>query len=625
MEAMTVCASCGAREIGRPRVCQACGEDPRVAGTYRLEGELGRGGTGVTWRARREPGGEPVCLKELRWASMESLDDDRRFAREGDLLAALDHPAIPHHYGAFSWGEGRAHARFIAQELVVGDNLEVERKTRGYTTDEVLQVGVELADVLTYLHERHPPVVHRDLKPSNIMRRVDGRLVLIDFGAARVDALTGASSQVSVAGTFGFMAPEQMRGQAGPAADVYGLGMTLGVLSAGGPPEALLDANNRPELDRIPRLRRDVRALLGELCALDPAERPTARQVAQRCRSLLAGPHEVAPRSPPPRALTDASPARRGLVAGLVIGAALAIIALVFGGIAFLSATFDKPPATVASSAEVVTASAPVAPSVAVLPEPAEASPSLVVPDVAAAPGIAALASDCAEGKADGCAGLVEALGDQRAEVLALPGWPRPLEAGCGHGVGAACLALARVRSQGLGVEASRIQTRAAFGQACEAGVVEGCGSYGHMLLKGDGGPADWKAARVPLAKACDQGDDESCLSVGAIDAEGKNGAKVDRANAMSIFEGLCRKGLTVACENVDAMVGNDWGLPPSGLARRDALERLCAMKSGAACVRLGDLYRRGTTGVPKDAARAGAAFTKGCDVGSKVACERLR
>src|SRR5690606_33700606 len=121
---------------------------------------------------------------------------------------------------------------------------------------------------------------HRDIKPSNIMRRVDGRLLLIDFGAARLAGL--GQSQVSVAGTFGYMAPEQIRGEAGPPADIYGLGMTLAVLLSGAAPEDLLGPDNRPAFSRIAGLRSDVRELLEAMCAIDPAARPSASEVARR-------------------------------------------------------------------------------------------------------------------------------------------------------------------------------------------------------------------------------------------------------------------------------------------------------------------------------------------------------
>lgn len=630
MEAMTVCAHCGTRTEGRALVCERCGEDPRVQGRYRLEGELGRGGGGVTWRARREPGGEPVCLKELRWATMGSLDDERRFAREGELLEALDHPSIPRHFGAFTWGEGRAHALFIAQELVVGDNLEVERKRRGYRLEEVLAVGAEIADVLVYLHERHPPVVHRDLKPSNIMRRVDGRLVLIDFGAARLAGI-GQSQQVSVAGTFGFMAPEQIRGEAGPAADVYGLGMTLAVLLSGGAPEDLLDGNNRPAFERIAGLRGDVRALLGEMCALEAAARPSAREVARRCRRMLQGPERVPPAAP---VASASPPAPRSGARAIVLVAVAAMIA----GIGFVAITITgqvtdtvdraieaaRAPAVTSSVSWTVTTETSTSWTIGdavvnVVPTPPLAQP------VAEGDPVALMAEGCTAGQADACGELARGVesGGLRTAAIALAGWPAPLVSGCDKRIASACHAAAIVYAQGVGVTASRLETRAYFGKACDAGDVRGCASYGHMLLKGDGGPTDWKAALAPLEKACEAGDDDACLSTGAIWAEGK-GARIDRDKALGIFEGLCKKGMRVACENVDAMVGNNWGLPASGAARVEALARLCEGRSGVACERLGDAYARGG-GVKKDAAKAKEAYTRGCDVGHKGACDKMR
>jgi|GEM_PF-2575156 len=623
MEATTVCAHCGKKSDGRPLVCEGCGEDPRVQGRYRLEGELGRGGSGVTWRARREPGGEPVCLKELRWASMGSLDDERRFAREGQLLEALDHPAIPKHHGAFAWGEGRSHALFIAQELVVGDNLEVERRSRGYTMKETLAAGAELADVLVYLHERHPPVVHRDIKPSNVMRRVDGQLVLIDFGAARVSGL--GNSQVSVAGTFGYMAPEQIRGEAGPAVDIYGLGMTLAVLSAGGDPEDLLDANNRPDFARIANLRGDLRQLFEVMCAVDPARRPSAAEVARRCREMMRGPRSVQE----PRAASrpaSPAPARKKSGAGLVI---VVVAVLVVGGIFASTLTMvgdlmkEVPIQQVAPA--VALASVPIEaapdPIVAAIPAPVPAEP------VASSDPLPQAVEGCAVlAKESSCDMLVDATRTMRERVVALPGWPAPLIGGCTRGVASACYNTAIIYSQGIGVPESRIETRKYFAKACDLGNTESCGSYGNMLIKGDGGAIDWKAALPVVTKACNAGDNQSCINVGVIYASehGEAGALSDRPKALSVFEGLCAKGEHVACQNLEGMVGQTWGLPAGGQGRIDALTRLCNARVGTACLRLGDAYARGT-GIKKDAAKALEVYTRGCDVGSQAACKKMK
>ncbi|MEZ4474291.1 MAG: protein kinase [bacterium] len=119
---------------------------------------------------------------------------------------------------------------YLVQEFVAGPTLAAELTRRRYTEDEVLAILDELAEVLAYLHRLMPPVVHRDLKLKNVIRRSsDQKLVLIDFGAVRdvvADPRVGGST---VAGTYGYMAPEQFRGEASPQSDLYALGV-LGVV-----------------------------------------------------------------------------------------------------------------------------------------------------------------------------------------------------------------------------------------------------------------------------------------------------------------------------------------------------------------------------------------------------------
>ncbi|MFO0749680.1 MAG: serine/threonine-protein kinase [Myxococcota bacterium] len=270
---------------------------------YQLSSLLGRGSSGVTWRATRLSDGAAVCAKELRWATMGDLDDERRFQREADILAGLHHDRIPALLDHFAVGEGAGHALWLVQELVPGTTLEVERQGRGYAAGELHSIARELAGLLAYLHERHPPVVHRDLKPGNVMRRPDGRLVLLDFGAALLAGIERGHA-ATVAGTFGFMAPEQIRGEAGPASDVYALGMLLLVLATGAPAESLLDDANRPDLARA-ALAPEVERLIAPLLALDPRDRPRASTLA-----AAVVPAEAAP--VPRRELTEPPPLASG-------------------------------------------------------------------------------------------------------------------------------------------------------------------------------------------------------------------------------------------------------------------------------------------------------------------------
>lgn len=205
---------------------------------YRITSVLGVGGMSVVYKAldlhfKRV---ERVCaIKEMFYPGSNEEDRSQRlqgFEREAGLLAVLSHPAIPKIYDYFA-DSGRA---YLVQEFVPGRNLEAlsQEKGAGYSEQEILSWGMQICDVLMYLHGQQPhPIIFRDLKPSNIMLGADGTLMVIDFGIARAFQRT---QRGTMTGTEGYAPPEQYRGIADPRVDVYALGATLHHLATGDDP-----------------------------------------------------------------------------------------------------------------------------------------------------------------------------------------------------------------------------------------------------------------------------------------------------------------------------------------------------------------------------------------------------
>ncbi|MEO7091966.1 MAG: hypothetical protein ABI175_01870, partial [Polyangiales bacterium] len=144
--------------------------------------------------------------------------------------------------------------------------------------------------ILDYLHTRSPPVIHRDIKPSNLVRAVNGRLALVDFGGV-LDAARESGGSTMV-GTFGYMAPEQLHGQVTPATDLYALGATIVSLAGGIEPEDVPRKGLRMDLAKhLPALDPALRSVLIEMTDPDPDKRP------QRARDVVA---LLAKAKPPP-------------------------------------------------------------------------------------------------------------------------------------------------------------------------------------------------------------------------------------------------------------------------------------------------------------------------------------
>lgn len=282
------CAHCGTPTDDVP--CSECGEDPRVVGRYRLEALLGQGGHGTTWRALDEQSGQARAVKELplRLGTPEKIV--ALFRREAAVLQQLDHPGVPVCHEALEVGAGRRRTLWIVLDLVDGPSLADELETHRYDEREVLRIVDELLEILEYLHGRSPPVVHRDIKPHNVVRAADGTLRLVDFGSVR-DALRHSDLGGStVAGTFGYMAPEQFAGDAEPRTDLYGLGALAVHLLTRQPPHKLQDRRGEMRFKTYLRVSEGTVALLDRLLATDPDDRPkSAAHARELVRRVQAG------------------------------------------------------------------------------------------------------------------------------------------------------------------------------------------------------------------------------------------------------------------------------------------------------------------------------------------------
>jgi|GEM_PF-6866593 len=216
--------------------------------------ELGHNleGGRFTYLANRLSDNTQVVIKQFQFATGAGWDGFKAIEREIQSLQGLNHRGIPKYLDKFETDNGYC----LVTEYFPADTLAVGRS---FTPDQIKQIAVQILEILVYLQERMPPVIHRDVKPENILVDQNLNVYLIDFGFARVGSGSVAMSSAN-AGTFGFMAPEQIRNlKLTNASDLYGLGVTLICLIGRISSVKIgdyIDFNNRLDRDKInPKLK----------------------------------------------------------------------------------------------------------------------------------------------------------------------------------------------------------------------------------------------------------------------------------------------------------------------------------------------------------------------------------
>nr|WP_254625358.1 serine/threonine-protein kinase [Myxococcus sp. CA051A] len=244
------CAHCGAAVApGGYRVLRLISQSPHGRVYLAVDGQ-----------------GARVALKELLFALVPGVEQLDAFEREATVLRSLEHPDIPRFVASFKEGSGVGTRLYLAQELLEGETL-LERLTRRRLDEaEAWTLAEQVLQTLSALHRRTPALVHRDVKPANLILRPDGRVALVDFGAARHlsrDVTHGST----LVGTFGYMPPEQLGGTVEPSSDLYALGATLVHALSGREPADLVDEGLVLSFEQHLQVSEPLRVFLSRLLA----------------------------------------------------------------------------------------------------------------------------------------------------------------------------------------------------------------------------------------------------------------------------------------------------------------------------------------------------------------------
>ncbi|WP_448570543.1 protein kinase domain-containing protein, partial [Trichothermofontia sp.] len=222
--------------------CLACGQPliPLLKQRFKVIEPIGRGGFGKTYIAEDvDKLNERCILKQLIYRSQSEEETQKvlqLFAQEARQLQQLgEHPQIPSLSAYFRAGD----FFFLAQQLIQGQDLMKEFEQDGVFSEAKIRALLEgLLPVLAFIHTQR--VIHRDIKPENIMRQTrTGKLVLIDFGVAKVLPTATATQTGTMIGSQGYVSPEQVRGKVKPASDLFSLGATCFHLLTGINPSEL--------------------------------------------------------------------------------------------------------------------------------------------------------------------------------------------------------------------------------------------------------------------------------------------------------------------------------------------------------------------------------------------------
>jgi serine/threonine-protein kinase len=249
---------------------------------YEIVRRIGGGGMGAVYLAKdRNLGDAPRAVKEMVEAHLDPTQHEKAigdFKRESLLLTSLEHPSIPTIYDYF-YDDSASRFYLVMKYISGGDLASRMRSAIGGRIDEktVADWGMQVADVLEYLHSRPKPIIYRDLKPANLM--IDGntgRVMLIDFGIARW--VTQQEKGVTAVGTMGYAPPELFSGRVQPASDIYSLGATMFHLLTGSDPQdnplLIFDFSKNPRPRQItPSLSSEMEHILMRAVEYKPEDR----------------------------------------------------------------------------------------------------------------------------------------------------------------------------------------------------------------------------------------------------------------------------------------------------------------------------------------------------------------
>ena len=205
-------------------------------GTYTVRDLLGAGAVGEVWRATDERLNRDVAIKLLLPHHSGNPQRARRFAEEARTAGSLNHPNI---LSVYDVGE-HAGVPFIVSEYVDGETLRMRLKRGPLSIDSAAGVALQMARGLSAAHARG--IIHCDLKPDNVFIRADGGVKILDFGLAQLKTAAALSdlpdvTASSLAGTAGYIAPEQVLGQAADVrSDLFALGVTMFEMLSGARP-----------------------------------------------------------------------------------------------------------------------------------------------------------------------------------------------------------------------------------------------------------------------------------------------------------------------------------------------------------------------------------------------------
>src|SRR5438093_9761240 len=323
-------------------------------GDYEILDEIGRGGMGVIYLARQRHPQRIVAVKRVLDYHPDSRETLKRFRREADAAASLDHPNILPIYEVSESEDGLP---FFSMKFATGGSLQRVAPALRAELRKCVQLMVKVARAVEYAHDQG--ILHRDLKPGNVLLDGRGEPLVSDFGLAKfLDANKDITKSLTTFGTPGYIAPEQAEGAAAnltPAADVYSLGAILFDVLAGRPPfvgsnalSVIRQAAEKP----APKLRslahsldRDLETICARCLERDPKARyQSAGDLATDLERWLDGRPIVARPVSAPTRIWRWSRRNPKLVAtgiaGLLIGAA---VIWLFRGELFRASQFNPP------------------------------------------------------------------------------------------------------------------------------------------------------------------------------------------------------------------------------------------------------------------------------------------